>query len=109
MLYTGYTASSYFGHSGSGHNFVCLHDDPEHPPGATTANNNGAGLYGTEYRNSGNSGLDKSLFRGAACAVCQLVAPGTTHVQWGRSQSWEGMLAPHMANAQMSFTSAGVR
>ena len=29
--------------------------------------------------------------------------------EWGRSQSWEGMLAPHMANAQMSFTSAGVR
>ena len=87
FLYSGYMVGGSFEHSGGGHNYLCLHPEPEHPIGNLGTNKDGALLYGTEYQNSGNSGVDQNLDRDAACTVCQLQAPGTTYVQWGRSTS----------------------
>merc|ERR1712012_672465 len=71
-LYDGPMAGSYHNHRGSGHNWLCMHPSPQKPVGWSSANNDGALLYGVEYQGHGNQISSASHVRqDAACAVCQ--------------------------------------
>jgi hypothetical protein len=77
-LYDNFMAGSKYDHRGSGYNALCMHPSPQWPPGASTANNNGNLLYGTEYE---VQGAKKDM--DAACAVCLAPNYVKTYVQWG--------------------------
>jgi len=77
-LYTGYVAGGAYNHGGSGANTLCLHPHPlylESSPG----NQNGALLYGTEYKNTG--AVDANHDHEGVCSVCAVL--GATYTQWG--------------------------
>ena len=48
MVYSGYSAGSYYTHTGSGSDAICLHPQPTFLA-VLTANNNQALIYGVEY------------------------------------------------------------
>ena len=89
-LYEGFMAGEQYGHRGGGANYLCMHPDPEIPSGASSADNNGNLLYGTEYENTG--ALDKNNDKDAACAMCQRPLARQTYVQWGRQTCSNGHL-----------------
>ena len=85
-LYDNFMAGSKYDHRGSGYNALCMHPSPQWPPGASTANNNGNLLYGTE---SEVQGAKKDM--AAACAVCLAPHYVKTYVQWGCAPAlWTG-------------------
>ena len=88
FLYEGFMAGAKFDHSGGGANFLCMHPQPQLPPGASSESNGGGRLFGTEYENSGT--LDLNQHQDAACAVCQAPASVAVYVQWGRQTCSNG-------------------
>merc|ERR1719420_1090463 len=88
-LYEGFIAGAHYHHWGSGANHLCMTQHSNAPPGATTSNQNGALLYGTEYQNTGN--IDKNHNGDAACAVCTFPTV-SVHTEWGRYGSCSGDL-----------------
>jgi len=82
MLYEGFMASGHSGHRGSGANTLCMHNDPEFPPGYSSGNQDGNLLYGMEYLNTG--ALDLNHKGDAACVVCEHDSASNVFTQWGR-------------------------
>jgi hypothetical protein len=87
-LYEGFISGANSGHSGGGANYLCMHSSPERPQGYSTANNNGALLYGTEYQNTGSN--DKNHDLDAACVMCARPDASETYTQWGRQTCTDG-------------------
>merc|ERR1712127_539247 len=87
-LYEGFVASDYYKHTGSGANYLCMHPEPQSPPGMSGGDQNGALLYGVEYQNTG--AVDKNNDKDAACAVCQRMKTAGVYVQWGRKTCSNG-------------------
>ena len=50
IFFSGYTAKSYYSHTGGGVDYQCLPNDPEDPPGATGGHQQNSLMYGTEYK-----------------------------------------------------------
>ena len=82
QLYQGFIAASKYDHSGGGANHLCMHNSAQAPQGASTANHNGALLYGVEYQNM--PGLSSVQDRDAGCTVCARSGYSQSYVQWGR-------------------------
>ena len=53
-LYEGFTASKHYSHPGGGMDFICMHPEPQFPPGHSDGDHNGNLLYGVEYENTGS-------------------------------------------------------
>merc|ERR1712048_630243 len=83
-LYAGWIGGGAHNQNGSGANLMCMHPEPQKPDGASTGNQNGALIYGTEYENTG--AVDKNHDKDAGCVVCEKVGVGSVYVQWGRTQ-----------------------
>ena len=82
-LYAGSMANALYTHPGGGYNYLCMHPKPEWPEGVNAGSQEGAHLYGVEYKNTG--AVDKNQYHDAGCVVCQMKEPKTKpYVQWGR-------------------------
>ena len=110
-LYTGYAAGSWYDHSGSGYNTLCLHPEPEPLQSSTSdAETYSARVYGTEYESTGYKKNPKEN-HDALCTVCSL-ADGAEDVytQWGRADGcsnghetlYTGMAMANYYNQQKS-------
>jgi len=95
-LYSGFISTSYYTHSGSGYNMLCMHPSPQLPAGYDAADNNGALLYGVEYENTG--AIDKHHDYDAACAVCQWQMGATVYVEWGNGDSRHNPTTPKVCS-----------
>ena len=74
---------------GGGVNYLCMHPEPQFPEGVDdTQNENGASLFGVEYKNSGS--VDKNNDEDAGCAVCEHETASLVYVQWGRKECSNG-------------------
>jgi len=89
-LYDGMMAGEHYTHNGGGYQYLCMHPQPQWPPGYSNGNQNGNLLYGTEYQNQGTSVGNKNHDRDAACAVCQQMSSTAVYVQWGRQSCAHG-------------------
>merc|ERR1712048_460761 len=88
-LYEGFIASDYYTHPGSGYNYLCMHPQPQFPPGVSNGNQDGALLYGVEYQNTG--AVDKNHNKDAGCVLCEhKSSTGVPYVQWGRKKCSNG-------------------
>ena len=92
---------SHYIHTGSGVNYLCLPLDPEDPDNVQGGEQNGARVYGVEYRkwNSGRFFADVDL-HDAPCAVCEaqgrsqlLMIPAKRTCPAGWTFEYEGVLA----------------
>ena len=94
----GYAAKSYYGHTGGGVNYLCLHNNPQWPDVTTSAFETGDRIYGVEYETL--TGLDTSLFNNdAPCAVCHvdgrgehLMIPAQRTCPQNWTKEYEGLL-----------------
>ena len=82
QIYDGWVGGGAHNQNGSGANLMCMHPEPQQPEGASTGNQNGALIYGTEYENTG--AVDKNHDNDAGCAVCEKMGVVSVYVQWGR-------------------------
>jgi hypothetical protein len=64
-------AGEHYTHIGGGHQYLCMHPQPQWQPGISNGDQNGNLLYGTEYQNQGTGTGNKNHDKDAACAVCQ--------------------------------------
>jgi hypothetical protein len=101
-VYDGYVAGRHTIHVGSGSGSLCLHRTPEWLE-FNDADQNGALLYGTEYRTLGYvAGLDPAQNFEAECVVCevpratQLTIPGRTSCPAGWTLEYNGYLMSHL-------------
>ena len=99
LIYAGYVAGSHYTQTGSGANYLCLHETPEWPPSFNDGNQTGALLYGVEYEpGTAASGLVGAANANARCAVCavsrsaQLMIPGRTSCPSGWTPEYSGYL-----------------
>ena len=105
--FTGYTASSYYSHSGGGSNYICLHRQPEwgrYTNGFQSYGN----MHGTEYQIYTNNPFSKSRQalenQKAPCAACYtlksatIMIPARTTCPDGWSKEYGGYI---MAEAYM--------
>ena len=92
---------SHYIHTGSGVNYLCLPLDPEDPDNVQGGEQNGARVYGVEYRkwNSGRFFADVDL-HDAPCAVCEaqgrsqlLMIPAKRTCPAGWTFEYEGVIA----------------
>ena len=67
-LYEGFIASDYYTHPGSGYNYLCMHPQPQFPPGVSNGNQDGALLYGVEYQNTGAVDKNHNKDLAVSCA-----------------------------------------
>ena len=67
-----------------------MHPLPQYPVGYHDGSQDGNLLYGTEYQDTGNSGVSGRVDLDAACAVCQRAAATQVYVQWGRETCSNG-------------------
>ena len=79
-MFTGYTASSHYFHSGGGSNYICLHSQPEW--GRYTDGFQSYGyIHGTEYQIYTNNPFSKSTQalaeNDAPCAACYITKSAT--------------------------------
>ena len=72
LVYSGWAAGSYYDHSGSGANYLCLTKTPEYLSYSSTTNNYGL-LYGAEYQAYGNQPYRGVHDQDVPCAVCHVV------------------------------------
>ncbi len=86
QLYKGFMASSHHGHWGSGAQWLCMHPNPQYPPGHSNGNQDTSLMYGTEYQNQGTSLGNRNHDRDCGCSVCQ-TENKQVYVQWGRSSN----------------------
>ena len=66
LVYNGSAAGSYFGHTGSGSNYLCMPHDPEYTHQTRSGDQFHGVIYGAEYENP-IQGTDD---HGVPCAVC---------------------------------------
>ena len=73
LVYDGLTAGSFY-NNGGGANYICTvnGDDVEYHPEATTANDNEAILFATEYQAGSGQALSALNQQNAPCAVCEV-------------------------------------
>merc|ERR1712039_396495 len=83
VMYAGFMASSYAGHSGGGANTLCMHPSGQKTPGVNI-HDDGNLLYGMEYQ---KGTVDESKDKDAACVVCELDRWEVVYTQWGRSHT----------------------
>merc|ERR1711959_117752 len=108
-LYQGWIGGSNAGHPGGGNNYLCMHPQPQWPPGMKTCNQNGALIYGTEYENTG--AIDKNHDKDAGCVVCARKGVGSVYKQWGRTSCtnnheriyWGLIMATHYSQRKSRF------
>jgi hypothetical protein len=97
-LYRGFMASSGRRNKGGGHNFLCLHKEPEYPKGY---NDKSHIEEGSNTYSSWVTGVEG----GVACTVCQAAPDAiTTYVQWGR-YTCSGNHTTEYSGAMMSGSS----
>ena len=109
QIYDGWVGGGAHNQNGSGANLMCMHPEPQQPEGASTGNQNGALIYGTEYENTG--AVDKNHDNDAGCVVCEKANVGSVYVQWGRqtctngdkTEYWGVIMAQHYSQQKGEF------
>jgi len=95
LVYSGFAAGAYYGHSGGGANSICLNSESGDAPATDAGNHNRAMLYGTEYE-AGYVGRNVHDHN-AACAVCAYNGKAS-YTMWGRPSCSDGHDALYIGN-----------
>ena len=117
LLFTGHAAGGHFGNTGSGSNFLCLHEDPQWKTYIDGDQVNGL-IVGVEYKlhNVGSPGYGNNIFseisnggdplvdNPAACAVCYVAGRSTILMVPARTQCPDGWTTEYAGYLVSAYT-----